>query len=411
MLVPTHSRSIAIRTLIAVGCLTSAVSGQEILVAGFNSGIHRFDFNTGAFLGTIGNVNDPLGITQGPDGNIYVAEEATDKVLRFDGNTFEFIDEFVADDPSTPDIDENAALDGPSGILFGDDGHLYVASFNNDRVLRFDGTTGAFLGRFVDAAAGTLNGPDAGMAWGPDGHLYIPSFFNHKILKFDGKTGDFIENFVNGGQGGLTNPRTIAFRQDGTALVASEGNDRLLQYGADGSTMGIFADNYPSVSGFAISPTDGNVYATSAARDNIRRFDGLDGSAAGVLVTQGGGGLDAGVFLTFHQNPYLHLTRLRPGTSDVFNSILIENATPGATNLWIFGTQTGTLQINRCPNLLMGILDPSFLFTTAGANGVSFLGSLVDDDFIGFELIVQAYEPSTCRVSNLVIQTIEDGGL
>ena len=58
----------------AVLSLATVAPAQEILVAGFNSGVHRYDFATGAFLGMVGNVTDPLGIVHGPDGHVYVAE-------------------------------------------------------------------------------------------------------------------------------------------------------------------------------------------------------------------------------------------------------------------------------------------------------------------------------------------------
>lgn len=51
---------------------------------------------------------------------------------------------------------------------------LFVTSFDNSRVLRYDGTTGAFLDTFVPTAAGGLRNP-AGLVFGPDGNLYVSS--------------------------------------------------------------------------------------------------------------------------------------------------------------------------------------------------------------------------------------------
>ena len=50
-------RSSASRALFALCIATSGVASttsaqQEILVSGFDSGVHRYDFETGAFLGT-----------------------------------------------------------------------------------------------------------------------------------------------------------------------------------------------------------------------------------------------------------------------------------------------------------------------------------------------------------------------
>jgi hypothetical protein len=42
---------------------------------------------------------------------------------------------------------------------------VYVTSFDNDSVLKFDADTGAFLGVFVPAGSGGLNGP-TGLTFG-----------------------------------------------------------------------------------------------------------------------------------------------------------------------------------------------------------------------------------------------------
>jgi DNA-binding beta-propeller fold protein YncE len=79
---------------------------------------------------------------------LYVANEGTDEVLRYDGATGAFVDVFVAAGAG--------GLDGPAGMVFGPDGVLHVASVNNDQILRFD-AEGAPLATIVD-------GPGSGVA-------------------------------------------------------------------------------------------------------------------------------------------------------------------------------------------------------------------------------------------------------
>jgi hypothetical protein len=77
---------------------------------------------------------------------------------------------------------------------------LLVASFDSFQVLRYDTTTGAFLGTF---ATGLPGDRPIAMTVGPDGNLYI-SMVNFGpplqgfIGRFDGQTGAFIDTFASG---------------------------------------------------------------------------------------------------------------------------------------------------------------------------------------------------------------------
>jgi hypothetical protein len=83
---------------------------------------------------------------------------------------------------------------------------MLVADFSDDAVLRFDGTTGEFLGTF--ASHPSLDGV-ASITYGSDGKLYVLGEFSLNVLRFDGLTGAFIDEFVSAsdmGSVGLTDP-------------------------------------------------------------------------------------------------------------------------------------------------------------------------------------------------------------
>lgn len=62
----------------------------------------------------------------------------------------------------------------PEGIALGPDKNIYVASTDSNNVLKFNGTTGAFMGKFVTDGSGGLNGP-RGVTFGPAGSLFVTS--------------------------------------------------------------------------------------------------------------------------------------------------------------------------------------------------------------------------------------------
>src|SRR5205085_8879523 len=128
----------------------------------------------------------------------------TDEVLHFDGTTGAFIDVAASD----------FNLSGPVGIAFGPDGYLYISSVNSSQILQFDVTTGAPPvggapgGVFVDSGAELIF--PTGLIFGPDGNLYVASLAGN-VLRYNGATGDFIDEFVKAADNaGLTSPNFLA---------------------------------------------------------------------------------------------------------------------------------------------------------------------------------------------------------
>ena len=67
--------------------------------------------------------------TFGPDGNLYISNPSTHRILRFDGATGAFIDVFISNATSP--------LTDPRGMIFGANGTLYIAML---RMARFSAT-------------------------------------------------------------------------------------------------------------------------------------------------------------------------------------------------------------------------------------------------------------------------------
>ncbi|MFT5049164.1 MAG: streptogramin lyase [Chlamydiales bacterium] len=308
----SSSPLLACAALAASATANPAPLTDEILLSGFSSAsVDRYDGGDGSVLGELGpgDLLGVLGSAIGLDGRIYVCSEGNDRIVRFDAATGDFVDNFIIDDPATP-ADETGGLNGPSAIVFGRDGFAYVASFNTDSILRYDGETGAFDRVFVTTTPGNLNGPDAGMVFGPDGNLYVPSYFTDRIKRYDGVTGDFIGNFVGPAWANLDRPRAVIFPGDGFAYVASERNDMVLRVDEatgqttveelivdDPATPADETGGLDGPTGLAFGP-DGLLYVASIQNNSVLRYE-PDGTFVDVFISSGLGGVQLPTFMAF----------------------------------------------------------------------------------------------------------------
>jgi hypothetical protein len=85
-----------------------------------------------------------------------------------------------------------------------------VPSHLTNQILRYDGTTGAFLDSFVVTDSGGLGNP-TDLVFGPDARLYIDSRRNSQVLRYDGTTGAFLDTFIPRGTGGLNAPNSLLY--------------------------------------------------------------------------------------------------------------------------------------------------------------------------------------------------------
>lgn len=108
------------------------------------------------------------------------------------------------------------ATNNPTALAIASDGRqLLIADAFRHAVLRVDpDVAGNNTSLFIASRSGGLESPSA-MAFGPDGRLYVSSAGNDKVLRFDGSTGAFIDTYIEAParvpSGVLDEPRALAF--------------------------------------------------------------------------------------------------------------------------------------------------------------------------------------------------------
>lgn len=151
------------------GNLFVATPGNQIL---------QFTGATGALVGTFvpafsAGMQGPRGIAFGPNGNLYVADTSGGQILEFDGTTGAPVGTGILVPGGVPN---NGGLSIPIGLTFGPNGNLFVASEGSNRVVEYDSTTGATIGNgiFVADQSAGLRAP-TWLAFGPPAVSPVPA--------------------------------------------------------------------------------------------------------------------------------------------------------------------------------------------------------------------------------------------
>ena len=213
---------------------------------GFDNTVKTFDPETGRFLGTFvpkGNqgLNGPRGLIFDRGGNLLVSNQNVDQppapsengdVLKYNGQTGQFIEQLVKRNPNGPFA--------PQGIVLSKQNVLFVAdrgNFDFDTgieipgvVKMYDSYTGAFLGNLDHSGFSPPFHP-RGLVFGPDGLLYVTSLdfkaLNKGwVLRFNTKTKKLHDVFIsNDDIPDLRRPAGLVFGPDRNLYVTSYRED------------------------------------------------------------------------------------------------------------------------------------------------------------------------------------------
>lgn len=250
-----------------VVAICADVKANDLLIANDSSadGILRYNSTTGTFISSFLStpIVDPVSMTYGPDGNLYVSSSATHSITRYLGQTGQFIDTFVSSG--------SGGLDRGYDMTFGPDGNLYVAE-RSKGILRYSGATGAFLGAWGTSGSGRLSTAH-GVTFGPDGKMYVS---DDRIVRRYDATGTYLDDFI-GGLPGLEGAGRLRFGPDGNLWVPL--NVGITRYnGITGASMG----GVQGISTDVVFRDDGKMLLDFTCSVSV--FDPKTGSYPGWLI-------------------------------------------------------------------------------------------------------------------------------
>lgn len=249
--------------------------------------VYSYDQYTGSPKMTFrGPLQFATGVTIGPDGNLYVADCGTSlnssDVVRFNPSTGAYIGVFATMNPPACAF----------GITFGPDGNLYVAN-NIGNIQKFNGSTGALMLQYPcsNPATGAACYP-VDLTFGPDNNLYVSDTVSGGVLKFNGSTLVWMGQFVTGYPGGF--PEGLHFDPNNGNLyllismpipkTSNYYNDIFEYNGSTGSPIS-FSIPYPPVGEDFAFGQDGEIYIPGDLS-----FTRLSASTGAVFATFGSTG-------------------------------------------------------------------------------------------------------------------------
>jgi DNA-binding beta-propeller fold protein YncE len=258
-----------------------------------------------------GALNQPYGVAADPStGDIYVTDTADNLIKEYSASG-DFLRQIG------PQIFLGDSLSEPAGIAVSSSGGIYVADWNNNRILELDPSSGLLLASWgwgvtnganafevchpafdlvsggitchagiAGSGDGQLSGP-GGIAVDPStGNVYVTDSGNARIEVF-GADGTFIRQF---GGGQLSRPLGLAVAPSGDVYVADGRDDRVAEFAASGTFVRAFgggaggSENAPS--GVVIDPTTGTLYVSDYSAGRIQVYS-ADGSYLGQISSAG----------------------------------------------------------------------------------------------------------------------------
>ncbi len=265
---------------------------------------------------TAAKMDNPFGVTRGPDGALWYCEYTGQKIRKVtpDGiiHTIAGTGAVGYSGDGGPALE--ATFNLPHEIRFDAQGNLYIVDMKNHAVRKVDLKTGVistFAGTGKPGYSGD-GGPAAqaqftqphSIQFGPEGDLYICDIGNNVIRKVDMKTG-LISTFAGTGKAGdtpdgspiagtpLKGPRSLDFDKDGNLWLCTRAGNQVFKFDlkagkihhiAGSGKNGFTGNGGPAKQATLSGPkgialdAEGNVWLADTESHSVRMIDAKTGN-------------------------------------------------------------------------------------------------------------------------------------
>ena len=202
-------------------------------------------------------------------GTVLISNLGTNKITRHNAATGAYINDFAR------------LISGPTRIKIGADGLLYVLQWSGNGLVLQYRLDGSYVGNFT-----TVGVPQSiGMDWDSEGNLYVSSYQDDLVRKFD-TVGRDLGIFINSNLAGPTN---IWFDTNGDLLVVDYDGTAVKRFGSNGQYKGDFMTGLRRAEGVAIYP-NGDILIGNGASKSVKLYNS-SGTYQRDMITASSGGL------------------------------------------------------------------------------------------------------------------------
>lgn len=266
------------------------VSNKGIITTFAGNGIDDFKGDSGP--ATKASLSRPFGLALDKKGNLYIADRGNNRIRRV--NTQGII-LTVAGDGGFFFMGDNgpayrASVAGPTGVVVDDNGIMYIADRNNNRVRSVDtqgmirtiaGTGQQDYNGDAEVARDTNLHLPFGVALDQDGKLLIIDRSHYRIRRVDPKRGSIKTVAGNGikmfaGDGGpasgakLSFPHGISVDKKGNLLISDKGHYRIRRVTTDGVINTIAGNGIRGNIGDGLPALKASIYGATSLKQNSK---------------------------------------------------------------------------------------------------------------------------------------------